>query len=137
KRRAGIKWSIRAWQHECTTLIGLRQPLARKVMRITHVVHPMTVRPEPRAPDGRLPASSNDGLRTESSIPNRYVLIADPLIAAFAHAPLAVGVYVAIARLTLAAKDAVSLAAHDPVACIGSDRDPDRAANMRRNLQLE
>src|SRR5439155_26876392 len=136
KRRAGIKWSIRAWQHECTTLIGLRQPLARKVMRITHVVHPMTVRPEPRAPDGRLPASSNDGLRAEPSIPNRYVLIADPLIAAFAHDPLTVGVYVAIARLTLAAKDAVPLAARDLAAWIGSDRDADRAAIMRRIVKL-
>ena len=97
----------------------------------------MTVRSEPRASDGRLPASSNDGLRTESSIPNRYVLIADALIAAFAHDPLALGVYVAIARLTLAAKDAVPLAARDLVAWIGSDRDADRAAIMRRIVKLE
>jgi hypothetical protein len=50
---------------------------------------------------------------------------------------LAVGVYVAIARLSLAVKGAVSLAARDLVAWMGSNRDADRAAMMRRIVKLE
>jgi hypothetical protein len=63
-------------------------------------------------------------------------LVPDPLIVAFAHDPLAVGVYVAIARLALVAKGAVSVAARDLVVWMGSDRDADRAAIMRRIVKL-
>ena len=51
--------------------------------------------------------------------------------------PLAVGVYVAIARLSLIVKRDVPLAARDLVAWMGSDRDADRAAIMRRIVKLE
>jgi hypothetical protein len=64
-------------------------------------------------------------------------VIPDPLIGAFAHDPLAVGVYVAIARLALIAKAAVPLAAWDLVAWMGSEREADRAAVMRRIVKLE
>jgi len=68
---------------------------------------------------------------------HRYVLVPDALILAFAHDPLAVGVYVAIARFVMAAKDSVPLAARDLVAWMGSDRDADRTAIMRRISKLE
>jgi hypothetical protein len=66
-----------------------------------------------------------------------YVLVPDPLIITFADDPLAVGVYAAIARLVAVAKAAVPLAARDLVAWMGSDRDSDRAAVMRRIVKLE
>ena len=59
------------------------------------------------------------------------------MISAFAHDPLAVGVYVAVARLAMAAKAAVSLAARDLAIWMGSDRDADRVAIMRRIVKLE
>jgi hypothetical protein len=65
------------------------------------------------------------------------VLVPDGLILAFAHDPLAIGVYTAIARLAIAAKDAVPLAARDLAAWMGSDREADRAAIMRRIVRLE
>jgi hypothetical protein len=64
-------------------------------------------------------------------------LVPDPLIAACAHDPLAVGVYVAIARLAMVAKGAVPLAAWDLVVWMGSERESDRAAIMRRIVKLE
>ncbi len=60
----------------------------------------------------------------------------DALILAFANDPLAVGVYVAIARLVMAAKDAVPLAARDLAAWMGSEREADCAAIMRRIVNL-
>jgi hypothetical protein len=48
-----------------------------------------------------------------------------------------VGVYVAIARLVMAAKDSAPLAARDLAAWMGSDREADRAAIMRRIGKLE
>jgi hypothetical protein len=76
-------------------------------------------------------------LPLETTISQRYVLIPDPLIAACAHDPLAIGVYVAIARLAVATKTVVPIAARDLAAWIGSDRDADRAAIMRRIIKLE
>jgi hypothetical protein len=67
----------------------------------------------------------------------RYVLVPDALIRAFADDPLAVGVYVAVARLAMVAKAAVPLAARDLVLWMGSDRDADRVAIMRRIVKLE
>jgi hypothetical protein len=66
-----------------------------------------------------------------------YVLVPDPLIIAFADDPLAVGVYVAVARLVAVAKGAVPLAARDLVAWMGSERESERAAVMRRIVKLE
>jgi hypothetical protein len=104
----------------------------------TTVVHPMTVQTGDRAVVGlRRLAPYCDRLQTELFVPTRYVLIPDPLIAAFAHDPLAVGVYAAIARLSMAARDAVPLAARDLATWMGSDRDADRAAIMRRIVKLE
>ncbi len=78
-----------------------------------------------------------DTLQAERPVPMPYVLIPDLLITAFAHDLLAVGVYVAIARLAMIAKAAVPLAARDLAAWMGSDRDADRAAIMRRIVKLE
>src|SRR5205823_5990404 len=96
-----------------------------------------TARPETRAPivPGQY-TSAGEAIHAERVIPFRYVLVSDPLIVAFAHDPLAVGVYVAIARLALVAKGAVSVAARDLVVWMGSDRDADRAAIMRRIVKL-
>ena len=73
------------------------------------------------------PVRSPDRMSNASSVqpkpvtaPARSILIPDPLITHYAHDPLAVGVSVAIARLTQAAKDAVPLAAADLVAWMGS-----------------
>jgi hypothetical protein len=102
------------------------------------VVHPMTVQTVDCVVEGQHRRAPHcDGLQTQPLVPTRYVLIPDPLIAAFAHDPLAVGVYAAIARLTMAARDAVPLAARDLAAWMGSDRDADRAAIMRRIVKLE
>jgi len=79
----------------------------------------------------------SEPLHLESHSLDRYVLVPDSLIAAFAHDPLAVGVYAAIARLCMAARDAVPVAARDLAAWMGSDRDADRAAIMRRIVKLE
>lgn len=68
---------------------------------------------------------------------DRYVLVPDGLILAFAHDPLAVGVYTTIARIAVAAKDAVPIAARDLAAWMGSNREADRAAIMRRIVKLE
>jgi hypothetical protein len=76
-------------------------------------------------------------LSGEPSIGQRYLLVPDPLIVAYAHDPLAVGVYVAIARLAAATKGTVPLAARDLALWVGSRRDADRAAIMRRILKLE
>lgn len=73
----------------------------------------------------------------ESQRTDRYVLVPDGLMLAFADDPLAVGVYIAIARLTTVAKDAVPLAARDLASWMGSDREADRAAIMRRIVKLE
>jgi hypothetical protein len=101
------------------------------------VVHPMTARPTPRAPifSGQYVAAG-EAPHTERVIPFRYVLVPDPLIVSFAYDPLAVGVYAAIARLALVAKGPVSVAARDLVVWMGSDRDADRAAIMRRIVKL-
>ncbi len=61
----------------------------------------------------------------------RYVLIPDRLIRDMAHDPLAVGVYVAVARLASAARATVPLAARDLAIWMGRDRDADRVAVMR------
>jgi hypothetical protein len=79
----------------------------------------------------------NETRHLEPRSPDRYVLVPDSLIATFSHDPLAVGVYAAIARLTVAARGAVPLAARDLAAWMASDRDADRAAIMRRIVKLE
>jgi hypothetical protein len=87
----------------------------------------------------RAPCSAQVALyryQTEPASSTRWLFIPDPLITMFAHDPLAVGVYVAIARLALAAKGAVPLAARDLVTWVGSTRDADRAAVMRRIVKL-
>jgi hypothetical protein len=81
-------------------------------------------------------AQFSDALDPESGVPMRYVFIPDPLINAFARDPLAIGIYVAVARLAVVAKGAVPLAARDLVAWMGSDREADRAAIMRRIVKL-
>jgi hypothetical protein len=102
------------------------------------VVHPMPARSTGRAPLSPRPDMSvGDVLRAERPVPMPYVFIPDPLIVAFAHDLLSVGVYVAIARLAMVAKTAVPLAARDLAAWMGSDRDADRAAIMRRIVKLE
>src|SRR5262249_53226095 len=107
-------------------------------MRITIVVHTTTARSEGRVwSEQHHSALLKEDLRAEATGRTCYVLVPDQLIAAYADDPLAVGVYVAIARLSLAAKGAVPLAARDLVAWMGSDRDADRAAIMRRIVKLE
>lgn len=73
-------------------------------------------------------------LSPASSAP--YVMIPDALILAFAHDPLTVGIYAAIARLAVITRGAIPLAARDLAAWMGSARDADRAAIMRRILRL-
>jgi hypothetical protein len=97
-----------------------------QVMRITFVVHEHAQRP-----------TALQVRQRESQRPSNYVLVPDPLIIAFADDPLAVGVYAAVARLVAVAKDAVPLAARDLVAWMGSERESDRAAVMRRIVKLE
>jgi hypothetical protein len=70
-------------------------------------------------------------------MPVRYVLVPDALITAFASDPLAVGIYVAVARLAMAVKSAVPLAARDLVSWAGNEDDATRVAVMRRMLKLE
>ena len=102
------------------------------------MVHPMPARSARRASLSPRPNMSvGDVLRAEQLVPIPYVFIPDPLIVAFARDLLAVGVYVAIARLAMVAKAAVPLAARDLAAWMGSDRDADRAAIMRRIVKLE
>ena len=79
-------------------------------MRITFVVHTPFARPDGRVVERSCqsaPPRAQCG--EESQRTDRYVLVPDGLIHAFAHDPLAVGVYTAIARLAMAAKDAVPL----------------------------
>jgi hypothetical protein len=102
------------------------------------VVHTTGARPNGRvverscqcAPPSRL--YGGEPQRTD-----RYVLVPDGLILSFAHDLLAVGVYTAIARLAMAAKGAIPLAARDLAAWMGSDREADRVAIMRRIAKLE
>jgi hypothetical protein len=102
------------------------------------VVHPITTRSTERAATlARQYGSVGNMLPVEATIPQRYVLIPDPLIVAYAHDPLAVGIYAAIARLAVATKGAVPLAARDLALWMGSRRDADRAAIMRRIVKLE
>jgi hypothetical protein len=108
------------------------------VMRITFVVHTTFARPDSRVREGSCQFGPPNALQCEASQgSHRYVLVPDALILAFANDPLAVGIYVAIARLVMAAKDAVPLAARDLAAWMGSKRDADRAAIMRRIGKLE
>jgi hypothetical protein len=107
-------------------------------MRITPVVHPITARYTRRAcAAARQDGSVGDLLFAEPNISQPYLLVPDPLIVAYAHDPLAVGVYVAIARLAVASKAAVPLSARDLALWMGSRRDSDRAAIMRRIVKLE
>src|SRR4051794_39389241 len=107
-------------------------------MRITFVVHTTTARSMDRAAVWPHLEGLPDAMPCEARpMPVRYVLVPDPLITAFAHDPLAIGVYVAIARLTMAAKAAVPLAARDLALWMGSERDADRVAIMRRIVKLE
>ena len=109
-----------------------------QVMRITFVVHtPFAPTRLPRATESCQFSPPNVLQREEPQGIQRYVLVPDALILAFANDPLAVGVYVAIARLVMAAKDAVPLAARDLAAWMGNDCDADRAAIMRRIGKLE
>ena len=80
------------------------------------MVHPITARSTRRAAVlARQSGSVGDVLSMEPSISQRYLLVPDPLIVAYAHDPLAIGVYVAIARLAVAAKSNVPIAARDLV----------------------
>jgi len=107
-------------------------------MRITFVVHTTIAQPKRRVPEKLcLSARRNAPSSEEPQRIHRYVLVPDALILTFAHDPLAVGVYVAIARFVMAAKDSVPLAARDLAAWMGSDREADRAAIMRRIVKLE
>jgi hypothetical protein len=102
------------------------------------VVHTTTARSVDRAEVWpHLEAHSRMALGESRPMPVRYVLVPDALIRAFADDPLAVGVYVAIARLAMVAKAAVPLAARDFAVWMGSDRDADRVAIMRRIIKLE
>jgi hypothetical protein len=102
------------------------------------VVHTPFARPDGRMREGAGQFAPPNALqREEPQRIHRYVLVPDALILAFANDPLAVGVYVAIARLVMAAKDSVPLAARDLAAWMGSDREADRAAIMRRISKLE
>jgi hypothetical protein len=101
------------------------------------VVHTLFARPDGRVPEGSCQSAPPNALqRQEAQGAHRYVLVPDALILAFANDPLAVGVYAAIARLVVAAKDAVPLAARDLAAWMGSEREADRAAIMRRIASL-
>jgi hypothetical protein len=126
--------------HKClTTLVyHTSQPAAipcTQVMRITFMVHTTTARSADRVAAGHLQKMRCDDRRQPVSF--RYVLVPDPLITAFAQDPLTVGVYVAIARFAMATKDTVWLAARDLALWMGSDRDADRVAIMRRIVKLE
>ena len=66
-----------------------------------------------------------------------YVLIPDGLIEAHARDPLAIGVYVAVARLMLIRKGPVPLSAADLAAWMGSSDDAVQVAIMRRIAKLE
>ena len=66
-----------------------------------------------------------------------YVLIPDRLIETHVRDPLAVGVYVAVARLALIAKGPVPLSATELAAWMGSEAEADRVALMRRIMKLE
>jgi hypothetical protein len=102
------------------------------------VVHTTTARSADRAAvSPHLGVLADTTLCEARPMPVRYVLVPDTLITAFAHDPLAVGVYVAVARLAMAAKAAVPLAARDLAIWMGSDRDADRVAIMRRIVKLE
>ena len=102
------------------------------------MVHTIIVRPDGRVLERLRPWAPQNARRSkEPQRAHRYVLVPDGLILAFAHDPLAVGVYVAIARFVMAAKDSVPLAARDLAAWMGSDREADRAAIMRRISKLE
>jgi hypothetical protein len=109
-----------------------------QVMRITFVIHTTFTRQDERVREGSGQFAPLNALqREEPQGIQRYVLVPDALILAFANDPLAVGVYVAIARLVMAAKDSVPLAARDLAAWMGNDRDAHRAAIMRRISKLE
>jgi hypothetical protein len=76
-------------------------------MRITFVVHATYARPGGRVVEQShqfAPPRARCG--EEPQRIDRYVLVPDGLILAFAHDPLAGSVYTAIARLAMAAKDA-------------------------------
>lgn len=101
------------------------------------MVHTPFARPDGRMPEGSCQYAPPNALqRQEVQGTHHYVLVPDALIVAFANDPLAVGVYAAIARLVVAAKDAVPLAARDLAAWMGSEREADRAAIMRRIASL-
>ena len=104
-------------------------------MRITQVIHPSSARSENRANVPRRQKTVPAAMSRPR--PARYVFVPHGLISAFAHDALAVGIYVAIARLAMAAKGVVPLAARDLVAWMGSDQDSDRVAIMRRIIKLE
>lgn len=99
------------------------------------MVHTVTARAEHRAELSPQPHTHAE--QATQRIPSRYVLIPQALIMTNAHDPLAVGVYAMIARLAMVVKRAVALTARDLVAWIGSDREADRAAIMRRIVKLE
>lgn len=98
------------------------------------MVHSPSLSAHDDAPPRHLPPIPIAGRRIDTPLP--YVLVPDALIVAFAHDPLAIGIYVAIARLVLAAKQAVPLAARDLALWMGRERDADRAAVMRRITKL-
>jgi hypothetical protein len=86
--------------------------------------------------DAAHPSAAAPHHRPKSPDHQPYVLIPDGLIEAHVRDPLAVGVYVAIARLTLIRKDAIPLSAAELAAWMGSDTEADRAAIMRRIVKL-
>lgn len=80
--------------------------------------------------------SLHNNQRIENHSFQRTLFIPDALITSLARDPLAIGVYVAIARLVVAAKGAVPLAARDLAAWMGSNREADRVAIMCRIVKL-
>lgn len=95
--------------------------LCAQVMGITHVVQGQAARHDDRAmrpPRAHAPGGGYDAGHAPRG--GAYVLVPDPLIIAFAHDPLAVGVYCAVARLVAAAKAATPVAARDLVAWMGA-----------------
>lgn len=136
KRRAGMKTHYRVALVVYHSTWPAAMP-CRKVMRITFVIHDTPQQSEFTTRDWQRPSARFADVGRGQTVPHRYIFVPDPLIAAFAHDPLAVGVYVAIARLTFAAKGAVSVAARELCAWVGSDRAADRAAMMRRIVKLE
>lgn len=81
--------------------------------------------------DGHAPAANSPELKP--SRPAHYLRVPDRLLRVYAHDPLAVGVYVAVARCAVAHQGPVPLSAADLAAWVGIPRERD--ANVMRRLK--